>query len=93
MGQFSDLKVAAPSQVLPHKCSLTNACEGRFLGACTILGMALVDVDAVWKSYPRRAGLRTELKHVVEDVSLAIEAGETLGWWASRVVARLRWRG
>jgi peptide/nickel transport system ATP-binding protein len=41
--------------------------------------MALVDVDAVWKSYPRRAGLRTELKHVVEDVSLAIEAGETLG--------------
>jgi len=41
--------------------------------------MALVEVDAVWKSYPRRAGLRTELKHVVEDVSLAIEAGETLG--------------
>ncbi|MGA2652032.1 MAG: ATP-binding cassette domain-containing protein [Terracidiphilus sp.] len=43
------------------------------------LGMALVEVDAVWKSYPRRAGLRTELKHVVEDVSVAIEAGETLG--------------
>ena len=41
--------------------------------------MALVEVDAVWKSYPRRAGLRTELKNVVEDVSLAIEAGETLG--------------
>jgi len=41
--------------------------------------MALVEVDAVWKSYPRRAGLRTELKHVVEDVSLRIEAGETLG--------------
>ena len=41
--------------------------------------MALVEVDAVWKSDPRRAGLRTELKHVVEDVSLTIEAGETLG--------------
>ena len=41
--------------------------------------MALVEVDAVWKSYPRRTGLRTELKHVVEDVSLTIEAGETLG--------------
>jgi len=41
--------------------------------------MALVEVDAVWKSYPRRTGLGTELKHVVEDVSLAIEAGETLG--------------
>jgi len=41
--------------------------------------MALVEVDAVSKSYPRRAGLRTELRMVVEDVSLAIEAGETLG--------------
>jgi ABC-type glutathione transport system ATPase component len=43
------------------------------------LGMALVEVDAVWKSYPRRAALRTELQHVVEGVSLTIEAGETLG--------------
>ncbi len=43
------------------------------------LGMALVEVDAVWKSYPRRTGLRTELQHVVEDISLTIEAGETLG--------------
>src|SRR5579863_1441084 len=43
------------------------------------LGMALVEVDKVWKSYPRRTGLRTEMQHVVEDVSLAIEAGETLG--------------
>jgi peptide/nickel transport system ATP-binding protein len=43
------------------------------------LGMALVDVRAVWKSYPRRAGLRTELRSVVEDVSLSIDAGETLG--------------
>jgi len=43
------------------------------------LGMALVEVDAVWKSYPMRAGRGTELRHVVEDVSLAIEAGETLG--------------
>jgi peptide/nickel transport system ATP-binding protein len=41
--------------------------------------MALVEVNSVWKSYPRRAGLRTELKAVVQDVSLRIEAGETLG--------------
>jgi ABC-type glutathione transport system ATPase component len=41
--------------------------------------MALVEVNAVWKSYPRRVGLRTELCNVVEDVSLAIEAGETMG--------------
>ena len=43
------------------------------------LGMALVEVNSVWKSYPRRAGLRTELRHAVEDVSLTIESGETLG--------------
>jgi ABC-type glutathione transport system ATPase component len=41
--------------------------------------MALVEVNAVSKSYPRRAGLRTEWRTVVEQVSLAIEAGETLG--------------
>jgi peptide/nickel transport system ATP-binding protein len=41
--------------------------------------MALVEVDAVGKSYPRRAGLRTEQRAVVENVSLSIEAGETLG--------------
>jgi peptide/nickel transport system ATP-binding protein len=41
--------------------------------------MALVEVDAVWKSYPRRVGMRTEQHAVVEDVSLSIEAGETLG--------------
>jgi ABC-type glutathione transport system ATPase component len=41
--------------------------------------MALVEVDAVSKSYPRRAGLRTELHTVVDNVSLSIEAGETLG--------------
>jgi ABC-type glutathione transport system ATPase component len=41
--------------------------------------MALVEVDAVSKSYPRRAGLRTEFKGVVEDVSLSVESGETLG--------------
>jgi peptide/nickel transport system ATP-binding protein len=41
--------------------------------------MALVEVIAVWKSYPIRAGLGTEMRHVVEDVSLAVEAGETLG--------------
>jgi peptide/nickel transport system ATP-binding protein len=41
--------------------------------------MALVEVDGVWKSYPRRVGLRTEQHAVVENVSLTIEAGETLG--------------
>jgi ABC-type glutathione transport system ATPase component len=41
--------------------------------------MALVEVKAVSKSYPRRAGLRTVEQTVVEDVSLTIEAGETLG--------------
>src|ERR1035438_5418947 len=41
--------------------------------------MALVEVTAVWKSYPRQAGLRTEMQHVVEDVSLWIEGGGTLG--------------
>ena len=41
--------------------------------------MALVEVKSVWKSYPRRAGRRTEEHNVVEDVSLSIEAGETLG--------------
>jgi peptide/nickel transport system ATP-binding protein len=41
--------------------------------------MALVEVNSVSRSYPRRAGLRTELKTVVENVSLSIEAGETLG--------------
>ncbi len=41
--------------------------------------MALVEVQSVWKTYPRRAGLRSEQHAVVEDVSLSIEAGETLG--------------
>jgi peptide/nickel transport system ATP-binding protein len=41
--------------------------------------MALVEVEGVSKSYLRRAGLRTEQHTVVENVSLAIEAGETLG--------------
>jgi peptide/nickel transport system ATP-binding protein len=41
--------------------------------------MALVDAQAVWKSYPRRVGLRSEEQTVVEDVSLTIEPGETLG--------------
>jgi ABC-type glutathione transport system ATPase component len=41
--------------------------------------MALVEVQAVSKSYPRRLGLRTEQRTVVEDVTLAIEPGETLG--------------
>ncbi len=41
--------------------------------------MALVEVDAVSKSYPRRTGLRTEQHAVVEDVSFQIAAGETLG--------------
>jgi peptide/nickel transport system ATP-binding protein len=41
--------------------------------------MALVEVNSVWKCYPRRAGLRTVEQPVVEDVTLRIEAGETLG--------------
>jgi peptide/nickel transport system ATP-binding protein len=41
--------------------------------------MALVELDAVSKSYPRWAGLRSELHTVVENVSCTIEAGETLG--------------
>jgi peptide/nickel transport system ATP-binding protein len=41
--------------------------------------MSLVEVNAVWKEYPRRAGLQTEYRAVVEDVTLSIEAGETLG--------------
>ena len=41
--------------------------------------MALVEVNAVGKSYPRRTGFRTEQRAVVEDVSLTIESGETLG--------------
>jgi peptide/nickel transport system ATP-binding protein len=41
--------------------------------------MALVEVEAVWKCYMRRAGLRSEVRAVVEDLSLRIEPGETLG--------------
>src|ERR1035441_4183793 len=41
--------------------------------------MALVEVDSVSKSYPRRSGSRMEQQTVVEDVSLQIVAGETLG--------------
>ncbi len=41
--------------------------------------MALVEVESVSKSYPRRAGLRTEMQTVVREVSLHIDAGETLG--------------
>jgi peptide/nickel transport system ATP-binding protein len=41
--------------------------------------MALVEVQSVGKSYPRRSGFKTEQRAVVEDVSLSIESGETLG--------------
>jgi peptide/nickel transport system ATP-binding protein len=41
--------------------------------------MALVEVNTVGKSYPRRTGFRTEQRAVVENVSLSIESGETLG--------------
>jgi ABC-type oligopeptide transport system ATPase subunit len=41
--------------------------------------MALVEVNSIGKSYPRRVGLRTELRPVVQDVSFRIEAGDTLG--------------
>jgi peptide/nickel transport system ATP-binding protein len=43
------------------------------------LGMPLVEVNSVWKSYIRWTGLRNELQHVVQDVSLSIETGGTLG--------------
>jgi len=43
------------------------------------LGMALVEVKSVSKSYPRRAGFRMEERAVVEGVTLSIETGETLG--------------
>jgi hypothetical protein len=46
--------------------------------------MALVEVEAVSKSYPRRVRLRTEMRPVGANVSLTIEAGETWGWWASQ---------
>ena len=41
--------------------------------------MPLVQVNSVSKSYAHRAGLGTELRTVVDGVSLSIEAGETLG--------------
>lgn len=41
--------------------------------------MPLVEVISVSKSYPRRSGLRSIEQTVVENVSLTIEAGETLG--------------
>jgi peptide/nickel transport system ATP-binding protein len=41
--------------------------------------MALVEVNAVYKSFPRRLGFRTEPQTVVADLSLTIESGETLG--------------
>jgi ABC-type glutathione transport system ATPase component len=41
--------------------------------------MALVEVDAVSRNYPRRRGLRLEDRFVVNNVSLSIARGETLG--------------
>src|SRR6516162_10903605 len=41
--------------------------------------MPLVQVESLGKSYPRRNGLRTVMCPVVENVSFAIEPGETLG--------------
>ena len=41
--------------------------------------MALVEVQSVSKSYPRRTGWRTTEQTVVEDVSFTIEPAETLG--------------
>jgi peptide/nickel transport system ATP-binding protein len=41
--------------------------------------MALVEVEAVSKSYARRAGLHHEMRTVVDNVSFSISAGETLG--------------
>jgi peptide/nickel transport system ATP-binding protein len=41
--------------------------------------MALVEVESVSKSYARGGGLRAEQKRVVDNVSLTIARGETLG--------------
>jgi peptide/nickel transport system ATP-binding protein len=41
--------------------------------------MALVEVNSVSKNYPRRTGFSSEDHFVVQDVSLTIERGETLG--------------
>jgi peptide/nickel transport system ATP-binding protein len=41
--------------------------------------MALVEVRSVSKTYPHRAGLRTEQQTVVDRVSFSIDPGETLG--------------
>src|SRR5271156_5614887 len=41
--------------------------------------MALVEVRSLSKSYPRSDGFRAEHALVVEDVSFAIQRGETLG--------------
>ena len=41
--------------------------------------MTLVEVNSVWKTYARRTALRTEQHAVVQNVTLQIEAGETLG--------------
>jgi peptide/nickel transport system ATP-binding protein len=41
--------------------------------------MALVEVEAVSRNYPRRAGLRLQDHFAVRDVSLSIARGETLG--------------
>jgi peptide/nickel transport system ATP-binding protein len=41
--------------------------------------MAMVEVESVSMSFARRVGLGTELRTVVDRVSLVIEAGETLG--------------
>jgi ABC-type oligopeptide transport system ATPase subunit len=50
--------------------------------------MALVELKNVSKSYPRRVGLRSELRAVVEDVSFTIEAGETWASSANRAPAK-----
>jgi peptide/nickel transport system ATP-binding protein len=41
--------------------------------------MAMVELAAVSKSYPRRVGLRSEAQAVVQNLSLTINSGETLG--------------
>ncbi len=41
--------------------------------------MALVEVHAIGKSYPRRIGLRIEQRAVVQNVSFSIASGQTLG--------------
>ena len=54
--------------------------------------MPLVEVNSVSKSYPRRMGLHTTEQTVVDNVSLTIQKGETLGLAGESESGKRRWR-